>query len=415
MSRLVITATLAAVLLIPGLVFAQANFDLRYDPQTLTTVSGTVLTTINYNPGNPAAGPRALVISSNNQIYTVFLGPGWYVNQIGFAPSPGTRITVTGSLRNISGQAYIVARGIRTPAGTFGFRNTAGVPLWSGSGVIVPPSGSGTMVVPPPPPIGAGPTIVPIPTARVPFDANNIVEVSGKIRETYTIQTAEDNLPSVVAVIEDERILRGDRTFHVLLAPMSFLTQNGISLQRGNTLFVQGSRVNITGQNVIVATNVEEGENFISLRTESGISLFSPLTPPVGAGPGRQVPLVPFDTNRMVEVSGKIRETTLIQTAEDNVPSVVALIEDERTARDDDFYRVLLGPQSYLAQNGISMQRGNTLFVQGSRVNIGGMEYIVATNVEEGENIISLRTNTGVALFPAFTAPRINVPSPPRL
>jgi len=411
--KIIISIVLVVILLVPAMALAQANFDLKYDPQSVVTISGTVLTTIAYHPGNPMLGPKAVIVSSDNRVYTVFLGPGSYLNQIGFMPDTGSSITVTGSLRNVSGNIFLVAQSATLPSGTYNFRTSNGIPLWTIGGVISPPIGTGPggIIAPPPPVSSESIGDIPLHTARIPFNADDMVRVSGKIRSTYTIQTAESSLPNVVAVIEDERIFGDDRFFHVILAPQSFLMQNNIDLSQGNTLYVNGSRVSIGGRNMIVATNVEEGEDFISLRTMWGAALFTPLTPPVGAGPSQ--PLVQFDPNNMTNVSGKIRNLYSMNTAEDNVPSIVAVIEDENIVGDDKFYHVLLGPMSYLTNNGISLMEGNTLYVNGSRVNIGDRSMIVATDVEEGEKRVSLRTNTGVALFPMFTGPGLAVPRPP--
>lgn len=410
--KIIISMVLVVILLIPAMALAQTNFDLRYDPQSVVAISGTVLTTIDYHPGNPVLGPKAVVVSSNNRIYTVFLGPGSYLNQIGFLPSSGSSISVTGSLRNVSGNVYLVAQSATLSSGTFNFRTSSGVPLWATGGVISPPVGTGPGgIIAPPPPTSGSVGDIPLHAARIPFNADDMSRVSGKVRDTYTIQTAEGSLPNVVAVIEDERIFGDDRFYHVVLAPQSFLMQNNIDLSHGNTLYVNGSRVSISGRNMIVATNVEEGEDFVSLRTAWGSALFAPLTPPVGAGPGQ--PLVQFDPNNMVNVSGKIRNLYYVTTAEDNVQSIAAIIEDEKIVGDDRFYHVLLGPMSYLTANGISLMEGNTLFVNGSKVNIGNRSMIVATDVEEGDKRVSLRTNTGVALFPAFTGPGVVVPRPP--
>ncbi|MEN6521250.1 MAG: hypothetical protein ABFD46_08895 [Armatimonadota bacterium] len=414
-TKIIISVVLVVLLIVPAMALAQANFDLRYDPQSVATISGTIIATVDYNPGNPSMGPKSVIVLSNNRIYNVFLGPGSYLSNIGFTPTPGSSITVTGSLRNVSNKAYLVAQAVRVPSGTYYFRSSEGVPLFSMTAVSPPPIGAGAgtgLIVAPPPPVGGGSGNMVYQSARIPFNADDIIHVSGKVKDTYAIRTAEDNLPVVVARIEKEKPLGEDKYYNVVLAPMAFLTQNNIDLQPGDTLYVNGSRVNINGTDMIVATNVEEGESFISLRTNWGASLFTPVTP-VGAGPSTQVPLIQFDPNNMVHVSGKIRNVYTVMTAEDNTPIVVANIEDENLTGSDRFYDVILGPQSFLKSNNINVQLGNTLFVDGSKVNMGNKSMIVATNVEEGNHKISLRTDTGIALFPAFTGSGLLAPVPP--
>ncbi|MEN6372667.1 MAG: hypothetical protein ABFD64_11720 [Armatimonadota bacterium] len=416
-TKIIISVVLVVLLIVPAMVLAQANFDLRYDPQSVTTISGTILTTVDYNPGNPTIGPKSVIVFSNNRIYNVFLGPGTYLNTIGFTPVPGSSITVTGSLRNVSNSIYLVAQAVKAPSGTYYFRSSDGIPFYSTIVAASPPVGAGGgtgigtgVIVAPYPPVGAGGGNVVFQNARIPFNSNDMVGVSGKLHDTYTIQTAEDNLPIVVAKIEKESYFGKDKYYNVLLAPLSFLTQNSINLQKGDTLYVNGSRVNINGTDMIVATNVTESGNSISLRTNWGASLFTPMTP-VGAGPSMQVPLIQFDPNNMLHVSGNIKNIYTMMTAEDNMPIVVANIKDE--AGNGKLYDVILGPQSFLTSNNISLEMGNTLSVDGSKVDIGNKSMIVATNVEEGNNKLSLRTDTGTALFPAFRGSGIVAPLPP--
>jgi hypothetical protein len=340
--KTLVAVVVVAVLLVPAVVLAQTcNFDLRYDPQCVSTISGTVLTTINYDPGNPLMGPQAVILSSGNQTQTVFLGPGWYLSQAGITFNPGDTITVTGSSRNIAGTNYFIASNVTTPRGTFAIRNAVGTPLWGsmmnlpiGAGSICPPMVS----VPSPPttimsyPIGAGPvcpsttcpsttcpsTVCPpavvvtptaastcatcppygagpaIPGPLVPFNSFNIITISGTIERGYEQQTAEDVAPGLVLLIrQDDPNTRPQR---VLLAPVGVMAQSGLDLSRGQHIVVQGSPVNIRDDYIVVATQVSQGCTVFSLRTCAGIPMWACtapcppcpttiVTPPVGAGP----------------------------------------------------------------------------------------------------------------------------------
>jgi hypothetical protein len=252
------------------------NFDLGYDPQSVTTVTGTVLTTINYNPGNPMLGPQAVIVSSENQVYTVFLGPGWFMNQTGLKFKAGDSITVTGSLRCVAGSTYLVASTITTPKGSFAIRNATGMPLWSEAPVVVTP-----------PPFGRGP----ITALLVPFDSNRIVTESGRIKSVYEVQTAEDTVPEMVAVIQPPAAF--SHQVSVLLGPRALLDQAGLILQPGQYLWARGSSVRIDNQRYLVATRVVQGTATLDLRTLTGIPLWTPGVqvvpagpcPPIGAGP----------------------------------------------------------------------------------------------------------------------------------
>jgi len=256
--RSIVAAIVLAAFLIPTAVLAQANsFDLRYDPASVTTISGTVLTTIDYNPGNPAAGPQSLLVQSDSQVYNVFLGPGSFVKQVGMTPTDGQRVTVTGSRRVINGRTYIVASTVSTPSQTFRFRSDAGVPLWS------PP------VVVSPPPVGRGPA-----GAILPFDPNTIVTRVGTIRAVKDMMTPESSVPITFVTLRGKDIVGPHHEVQVVLGPRTILDQSGIALGHKQKLTVTGSEVLMDGKRTLVATSVSQGPNMVNLRSVSGEPLY---------------------------------------------------------------------------------------------------------------------------------------------
>ncbi|MBI2843751.1 MAG: hypothetical protein HYX78_10160 [Armatimonadetes bacterium] len=258
--RNLVAAIVLAVVLIPAMALSQVvNFDLRYDPQKVMTVSGRVLTTIDYNPGNPAAGPQAVIISTpEDRIYTVFLGPGWYLDQTGLKLMRGDAITVTGSLREIVGREYLVVSTIATPTRSFSLRSASGSPLWSARAGVAPP------------PVGRGPDGVPL----IQFDPGQMVSFSSIIETINEVQSPEDNIPVLLAVVRTESPFRGLETTSVLLGPRYIITRRGISLDRGDGLNIMGSYTSFGGRPVVVVTRVSQADDILDLRSMSGVPLW---------------------------------------------------------------------------------------------------------------------------------------------
>lgn len=266
--RKLVAALTMAVLLIPVVAAAQVlNFDMRYDPRTATTITGNVLATIDYDPGNPLIGPQGVVLASKDQIYTVFLGPGWFVRQSGLKLMHGDPITVTGSIRTVGGRQYLVASLVSTPSATYTFRSQTGTPRWAGAPVISPP------------PIGRGPEGAP----TVMFDPNRLGSASGWIIQTRLTQTVESASPYVLAEI---RPVSGhpDRV-RILLGPQNYLDQLGMDLNRGDYLAAQGSFVEFGGQRTLVASSVLQDAELVTLRTSVGAPVWPVAVPSTQLAP----------------------------------------------------------------------------------------------------------------------------------
>lgn len=256
--RLVIAVVIAAVVLIPAVVFGQmGNFNLRYDTKTVTTITGNVVTTVTYNPGDPTTSAQSVIVASGMNNYNVFLGPGWFVNQSGLSFAQGTPVIVKGSMRSINGRSYLVASTITEGNKMVTFRNAAGVPAWSNTAV--------------PAPTGAGPGVL------VPFDTNNMGNISGTITNTYQVQTADRGMPSVVAVVKSGIT---NKSYNVLLAPEPVLSLAGISAMPGKYLAVDGSFVQYNNKPYVVATRVAQGTNMAILRTNAGVPVTIESAPP---------------------------------------------------------------------------------------------------------------------------------------
>ncbi len=96
-------------------VFAQSTFDLRYDTSSVVTLSGTVLTTVTYDPGNPSTAPESMMNSPEDNVPSV---------------QPGDTLYVHGSKVNIGGNLTIVATTVEESEHTIALRSNTGVALF---------------------------------------------------------------------------------------------------------------------------------------------------------------------------------------------------------------------------------------------------------------------------------------------
>jgi hypothetical protein len=109
-----------------------------YNPQTVTTVQGTVESLGNY----PSLGPgsrrgmryRGVVLKTDQGPITVHLGPSWYLSEEKFPLKAGETMEVTGSKIAQDGTTIIMASEVKANGKTLKLRDEQGFPVWRGAG-----------------------------------------------------------------------------------------------------------------------------------------------------------------------------------------------------------------------------------------------------------------------------------------
>lgn len=103
-----------------------------YDPDTVTTLRGTAsgVTVV------PARGGRMggvhITLSSEGQAMDVHLGPSWFLDREGVSVSKGDAVEVDGSVIDLNGETFLIARELRTGNKVVKLRDELGVPAWAG-------------------------------------------------------------------------------------------------------------------------------------------------------------------------------------------------------------------------------------------------------------------------------------------
>jgi len=105
-----------------------------YDPQTVTTISGVV---VSLTPPMAEAGlpyMAYLTLRTEKEKIKVFLGPSLYVDKLPVKIKVLDKIQVTGSKITWAGKPVILAAEVKKGDQVLKLRDPNGVPLWSGRG-----------------------------------------------------------------------------------------------------------------------------------------------------------------------------------------------------------------------------------------------------------------------------------------
>lgn len=105
---------------------------MRYNPQTVTTIKGTVESLA--APQTRRMRHESLVVKTDQGSITVHLGPAWYMSQNQMIFNPGDAVEVTGSQMQAAGGAILVAKEVTVKGKTLKLRDDQGLPLWRGQG-----------------------------------------------------------------------------------------------------------------------------------------------------------------------------------------------------------------------------------------------------------------------------------------
>jgi hypothetical protein len=110
-----------------------------YNPQTVTTVKGTVekLEELPSMGRGSARGMRfrGVVLKTDKGNITVHLGPAWYQDQKKFSVKVGNTMAATGSKVTLNQQPALLAREVTVNGKTLKLRDDQGIPLWRGMGL----------------------------------------------------------------------------------------------------------------------------------------------------------------------------------------------------------------------------------------------------------------------------------------
>jgi hypothetical protein len=103
-----------------------------YDPATVETISGIVLSVNKITPVKGMYSGVHLTLKTNKETIDVHLGPEWYIERQDVKIEKGDKIEVKGSRITFNGKPAIIAAELKKNDGILTLRDGAGIPVWAG-------------------------------------------------------------------------------------------------------------------------------------------------------------------------------------------------------------------------------------------------------------------------------------------
>jgi len=108
------------------------SYGRMYDPKTIETISGEVLSVDKITPMKGMSYGVHLTLKTDNETLSVHLGPGWFMENQDVKLESGDKIEVKGSQITFEGQSVIIAAEIKKGDAVLVLRDASGFPVWSG-------------------------------------------------------------------------------------------------------------------------------------------------------------------------------------------------------------------------------------------------------------------------------------------
>jgi hypothetical protein len=109
-----------------------AGFDRMYDPKTVETISGEVVSVDKITDQGLGYGV-SLTLKTGKETILVYLGPGWFLEKQDLTFAPKDQVEITGSQITIQGKAAMIAAQVKKGDKSLKLRDPAGIPAWAGA------------------------------------------------------------------------------------------------------------------------------------------------------------------------------------------------------------------------------------------------------------------------------------------
>ena len=110
----------------------EAGYDRMYDPKTVETVSGEVLSVAKNTDRGKDSGV-SLTLKTAKETILVYLGPAWFLAQQDLTFAPRDQVEITGSQFTFQGKPALIAGQVKKGDKTLKLRDPAGIPAWAGA------------------------------------------------------------------------------------------------------------------------------------------------------------------------------------------------------------------------------------------------------------------------------------------
>jgi hypothetical protein len=108
------------------------NYNRIYDPKTVVTISGEVVSVDKITPIKGMNPGVHAVVKTDKEMISVHLGPEWYIENQDMSINPKDKIEVKGSRITFEGKPAIIAAEVKKGDEVLTLRDASGFPAWSG-------------------------------------------------------------------------------------------------------------------------------------------------------------------------------------------------------------------------------------------------------------------------------------------
>jgi hypothetical protein len=109
-----------------------SNYGRMYDPKTVVTLQGEVLSVDTFTPSKGMTPGVHLMVKTAEGTESVHLGPEWYISGQDIKVAEGDKIEVTGSRITFDGKPAIIAAKVTKSDEVLRLRDESGFPAWAG-------------------------------------------------------------------------------------------------------------------------------------------------------------------------------------------------------------------------------------------------------------------------------------------
>jgi hypothetical protein len=107
-------------------------YNRMYDPKTVETVSGEVVSVSQITPNKGMGAGVHMTVKTDKETISVHLGPSWYLENQDVKIVAKDKVEVKGSKITFGGKPTIIAVEVKKGDEVLKLRDDAGFPVWSG-------------------------------------------------------------------------------------------------------------------------------------------------------------------------------------------------------------------------------------------------------------------------------------------
>lgn len=109
-----------------------SSYERLYNPQTVETVSGVVVSVNRFTPIRGMSYGIHAVVKTEKETLSVHLGPAWFIDNQESKIKAGDKVEIKGSRITYEGKPAIIAAEVKKGDETLTLRDAGGIPAWSG-------------------------------------------------------------------------------------------------------------------------------------------------------------------------------------------------------------------------------------------------------------------------------------------